>query len=102
MNDRAFCIYALFLLVPFVIQLVILIATAKRFRPLRFAVPVLTVIAGVVFFLACIFTAPPGWAWLLWWLVTIICLLLMSLALMGWGLAWLVYDLIKRKASDTQ
>lgn len=104
MNDRGRLIYALFLLVPFAVQLAVLFFTGKRFRPLRFAIPVLAAAAGAAFFLACILTAPPGWGLILWPLAAIICLLLSSLTLMGWGLAWLVYYLInltKRKASDT-
>ena len=106
MNDRDTLICALFLLVPFAVQLAILFLTANRFRFLRLAVPVLAVIAGVVFSLACILTAPSGWAILLAPLVVIICLALAGLAMVGWMLAWFVYyltqHLTKRKASDTQ
>ena len=105
MNDRGFLIYALFLLAIFAVQLAILFATGKRFRPLRFAIPVLAGIAGVVFFLAAVLTGPPGWGLILLPLVLLLIFLGLGLALMGWMLAWFVYSLIKylikRKASDT-
>lgn len=93
--------YALFLLIPFAVQLAVLFATKKRFQPLRFALPVLAGAAIVLVPLLCGLTAPPGWAVLLVPLVIVICLALAGLALMGWGLAWFVYyliNLIKRKA----
>lgn len=101
MNDRETLIYALFLLATFAVQLAVLFATGKRFRPLRFAIPVLAGAAVVLAPLLCGLTSPPGWGLLLVPLVIVICLLLASLALIGWGLAWLVYHLVKRKVSDT-
>lgn len=89
-------LYAPFLLVPFAVQLVILFAAKKRFPPLRFTIPVLAVIAGVVFFLVCILTAPPGWGLMLWPLAAVICLALAGLAVIGWGLAWMLWFLTHR------
>ena len=90
-------------LISSAVQLVILFLTANRLRFLRFAVPVLAVIAGVIFFLLS-FTAPPGWGLILWPLVLLFVFLGLGLVLVGWALAWFVYyliNLIKRKASDT-
>lgn len=94
-------LYAITVLTSFAVQLVILFLTANRFRFLRFAVPVLAGAAVVLAPLLCGLTSPPGWGLLLVPLVIVICLLLASLALIGWGLAWLVYHLVKRKVSDT-
>ena len=96
--------YALFLLAPFAVQLAVLFATEKRLQPLRFALPALTGAAVVLVPLLCGLTAPPGWGILVVPLVIMICLLLASLAMMGWFLAGFLYYLInltKRKASDT-
>ena len=101
MNDRETLICVLFLLATFAVQLVVLFATGKRFRPLRLAIPVLAAIAGVVFFLAAVLTSPPGWGLILWPLALLFVFLGLGLALSGWTLAWFVYYLIKRKASDT-
>ena len=94
---REVLLYAPFLLIPFAIQLAVLFATGNRFRPLRFAVPSLVGVAGVAFLLLCCLTAPKGLGVLLLPLVVIICLALAGLALVGCGLAWAVYYLIKRK-----
>ena len=101
MNDRGSLIYALFLLAAFAVQLAVLFATGKRFRPLRLVIPVLAVIAGVVFSLAAVLTGPPGWGLILLPLALLFVFLGLGLVLMGWMLAWFVYYLIKRKASDT-
>lgn len=104
--------YAPFLLVPFAVQLAVLFATGNRFRPLRFAVPILVGLAGVavIIFTAlyCSPTLEGGLGilldiFLILMGVTILRILrvLAGLALTGWGLAWLIYYLIKRKASDT-
>ena len=98
---REVLLYAPFLLVPFAVQLAVLFATGRRFRPLRFAVPILAGAAVVLVPLLCCLTAPPGWGVLLAPLVIIICLALAGLALVGYGLAWFVYYLIKRKAGET-
>ena len=93
--------YALFLLVPFAVQLAVLFATEKRFQPLRLVLPILVGAAVVLVPLLCCLTAPPGWGVLLAPLVIIICLALAGLALIGCGLAWLVHygiGLLKRKA----
>ena len=96
--------YALFLLVPFAVQLVILFLTENRFQPLRLAIPGLAAIAGVVFFLAGIL--PPGMGRAFWWLALFLILLGLGLVLVGWMLAWLVYYLTtyltKRKAGDAE
>ena len=97
---REVLLYAPFLLIPFAIQLAVLFVTERRFQPLRFAVPILVGAAGVAFLLLCCLTAPPGWAILLAPLVVIICLALAGLALVGCGLAWAVYYLIKRKPNS--
>ena len=89
--------YALFLLVPFAVQLAVLFATERRFQPLRFALPILAGAAVVLIPLLCCLTAPKGLGVLLLPLVVIICLALAGLALVGCGLAWAVYYLIKRK-----
>ena len=89
--------YAIIVLIPFAVQLVILFLTEKRFRPLRYAGPVLVGAGGAIVILLCCLTAPPGWGVLLLPLVIIICLALAGLALVGCGLAWAVYYLIKRK-----
>lgn len=94
--------YAVIVLIPFAVQLVVFFLTENRCRPLRFTVPVLAGAAVVLVPLLCCLTAPPGWGLLLAPLVIVICLLLASLAMMGWLLAGFVYYLIKRKASDTQ
>ena len=93
--------YALFLLVPFAVQLAVLFATENRFRPLRFALPILAGAAVVLIPVLCGLTAPPGWGGLLVPLVIVICLALAGLAMVGCGLAWALYYLVKRKASDT-
>ena len=98
---RELFLYAPFLLVPFAVQLTVLSATGNRFRPLRFALPLLAGAAVVLVPLLCCLTAPPGWGLLLVPLVIVICLALAGLALTGWFLAGFVYYLIKRKASDT-
>ena len=90
---------AVIVLIAFAVQLVVLFLTANRFRPLRFAVPVLAVVAGVVYFLAGIL--PPGMGRAFWWLAIFLILLGLGLVLMGWGLAWFVYYLITRKADGT-
>ena len=90
--------YALFVLVPFAVQVAVLFVTENRFWPLRFAVPVLAAIAGVVFFLAGIL--PPGMGRAFWWLALFLILLGLGLVLLGWMLAWAVYYLVKRKALD--
>ena len=94
-------LYAIIVLISFAVQLVVLFLPASRFRPLRFAVPILAVIAGLVFFLAGIL--PPGMGRAFWWLALFLILLGLGLVLVGWGLAWFVYyliKLIKWKASD--
>lgn len=100
MNDRESLIYALFLLATFAVQLAILFATGKRFRPLRFAIPVLAGIAAVVFILAVILTSNGMWEPLRSLVAAFLILLGLLLALSGYGLAWAVYSLaglIKRK-----
>ena len=94
---RELLIYSIIVLIPFAVQLVILFLTEKRFRPLRLAAPILAGAAIVLVPLLCCLTAPPGWGVLLLPLVIIICLALAGLALVGCGLAWAVYYLIKRK-----
>lgn len=94
--------YALFLLVPFAVQLVILLATESRFQPLRLAVPVLVGAAVVLVPLLCCLSAPKGLGILVLPLVIVICLALAGLALVGCGASWLVYYLIKRKAENTE
>lgn len=86
--------YAIIVLIPFAVQLVVLFLTEKRFRPLRFAVPVLAVIAGVVLFLDGILS-PIARAF--WWIVLPLILLGLGLVLSGYALAEFVYYLIKRK-----
>lgn len=92
---REVLLYAPFALVPFAVQLAVLFVTERRFQPLRFAVPILVGALCVAFLLLCCLTAPPGWAILLAPLVVIICLALAGLALMGWGMAWALYYLVK-------
>ena len=97
-------LYAIIVLISFAVQLVILFLTASRFRPLRFAVPVLAAVAGLVFFLAGFL--PPGMGRAFWWLALFLILLGLGLVLVGWMLAWFVYYLTKylskRKAGSTQ
>lgn len=87
--------YAIIVLIPFMVQLAVLFLTENRLRFLRPAVPVLAGVAGAVFFLTAVLTAPPGWAVLLWWLVLLFVILGLGLVLVGYGLAWAVYYLIK-------
>ena len=98
--------YAIVVLIPFAVQLVILFLTANRFRSLRFAVPVLAALAGAVYFLAGILSSNGLWWPWLHVLAFFLILLGLGLALIGWGAAWLVYSLIqhltKREASDIQ
>ena len=104
MNDRDTLICALFLLTTFAVQLAILFATGKRFRPLRFAIPVVAGIAAVVFILAVILTSNGIWEPLRSLLAGFLILLGLGLVLVGWMLAWFVYylvNLIKQKASET-
>ena len=102
--------YAPFLLVPFAVQLAVLFATGKRFRLLRFAVPALTAAVCIIAIPLYYFFTLKGDEGILILLdmfailtLIILCLILAALVLAGWGLAWLVYyliRLIKRKASD--
>ena len=96
-------IYAAIVLIPLAVQLVILFLTANRFRFLRFAIPVLVGIAAAVCLLAGILNANGMWAGL-YWAAIILVLLGLGLVLVGYGLAWFVYCLVKyllkRKASD--
>ena len=95
--------YAIIVLIPAMVQLAILFLTENRFRPLRFAIPILAVIAGVVCCLVGILSANGMWA-ALYWLAVVLVMLGLGLVLSGWGLAWFVYyliNLIKRKASGT-
>ena len=104
MIDRETLIYTLFLLATFAVQLVVLFATGKRFRPLRFAVPVLAGVAAVVFILGGILTSNGLWEPWISLLAGFLILLGLGLVLIGWMLAWFAYyliNLIKRKASDT-
>lgn len=95
--------YAPFLLVPFAVQLTVLFATKRRFRPLRLALPILVgAVSVTVVPLYCFFTLKDGWNFFLldiFFILTLIilCLILASLVLMGWGLAWLAYYLINGK-----
>ena len=91
---------AVIVLISFAVQLVILFLTANRFRFLRFAIPVLVGVAGAVNLLAGILNATGMWAGL-YWLAVVLVMLGLGLVLVGYGLAWFVYYLIKRKASDT-
>ena len=99
--------YAPFLLVPFTIQLAVLFATRRRFRPLRFALPILVgAVSVAVIPLYCFFTLKDGWNFFLLDIFFILafinlCMILASLALMGWGSAWVLYYLIKHKAGNT-
>ena len=101
MIDRETLIYTLFLLATFAVQLAVLFATGKRFRFLRFAIPVLVGAAAVVFILAVILTSNGMWEPLRSLAAAVLILLGLGLVLSGWALAWFVYYLIKRKASDT-
>ena len=92
---------AVIVLIAFAVQLAVLFLTAERFRPLRFAVPILAVIAGLVFFLAGILSSNGLWEPWISLLAGFLILLGLGLVLVGWALAWFVYYLIKRKASDT-
>ena len=98
--------YAIIALIPFAVQLAALFATENRFRPLRFAVPVLAGVAAVVFILAVILTSNGMWEPFRSLVAAVLILLGLGLVLMGWMLAWFAYYLIKylikRKASDTQ
>ena len=92
--------YAIIVLIPFAVQLVILFLTENRFRFLRLAVPVLAVIAGLVFFLAGILSSNGLWEPWISLLAGFLILLGLVLVLVGWALAWFVYyliNLIKRK-----
>ena len=95
--------YAIIILTPFAVQLIILFLTANRFWPLRFAVPVLTGVAAVVDIVAGILSSNGMWA-ALYVLAVIFVILGLGLVLTGWALAWPVYYLIKyltkRKVSD--
>ena len=88
--------YAIMALIPFMVQLAVLFLTANRFRFLRFAIPILAAIAGAVFFLAAVLTAPPGLGLLLLPLALLFVFLGCGLVLVGWGLAWPACYLIKR------
>ena len=104
---RSLSFYAPFLLIPFAVQLAVLFATGRRFRPLRFALPILVGAAAIVailfsgFAIMSSFDIPfledigvlLGPLFIL--TAIILCLVLGLLALMGWGLAWLVYLLIR-------
>ena len=105
--------YAIIVLIPFMVQLVILFTTKKRFQPLRFALPVLAGAACIIAILLSFLSISESFnvpfledigvllGPLFTLMAIIICLVLGSLALMGWGLAWPVYyliNLIKRKA----
>ena len=95
--------YAIVILIPFAVQLVILFLTAKRFRFLRFAIPVLVGIAVAANLLICILNANGMWG-ALYWLAAILVILVLGMVLSGYALAWFVYyiiHLIKRKVSDT-
>ena len=82
-------------LISFAVQLVILFLTANRFRFLRFAIPVLVGVAGVVNLLVGILSADGMWGGL-YWLAVALVMLGLGLVLVGYGLAWPVYFLIKR------
>ena len=99
---REVLLYAPFLLVPLAVQLAVLFATENRFQPLRFVEPILVGAAVVLVPLLCCLTAPKGWGILVLPLVIIICLALAGLALVGWGTAWMVYYLVKRKAENAE
>ena len=87
--------YAIVVLIPFAVQLVILFLTENRFRPLRFALPVLAGVAAVVFILAVILSSNGMWEPLRSLLAGFLILLGLGLVLLGWMLAWFVYYLIK-------
>ena len=102
--------YVPLLLVPFAVQLAVLFATGKRFRPLRFAVPVLICAADIIDILLNCGAVLEDWGAFRGTVlenlsallgsfailaIIIFCLFLAGLALVGWGLAWAVYYLIK-------
>lgn len=102
--------YVPLLLVPFVVQLAVLLATGKRFRPLRFAVPVLAGAAAIIeILLNCLAVLKDGdvlrgtvlenLGVLLGGFVILsvisFCLFCAGLVLVGWGLAWAAYSLVK-------
>ena len=88
--------YAIIVLIPFAVQLVILFATGKRFQFLRFAIPILTGAADMIFFLLCCLDTPPnGLSVLVLSLAVVLCFTLAGLILIGWGLAWALYYLVK-------
>lgn len=92
--------YAVIVLIPFMVQLAVLFLTANRFRPLRFAVPILAGVAAVVFILAVILTSNGMWEPLRSLMAAFLILLGLGLVLLGWTLAWAAYSLaglIKRK-----
>ena len=89
-------------LISFAVQLVILFLTANRFRFLRLAVPVLVGAASVIVILLFCFSTLKGAEGIFILLdifailtLNILCLILAGLVLVGWGLAWAVYYLIK-------
>ena len=97
--------YAVIVLIPFMVQLAVLFLTANRFRPLRFAVPILAGVAAAAFILAVILTSNGMWEPLRSLVAAFLILFGLLLTLSGYALAWFVYYLIKwikRKASDTQ
>ena len=97
--------YAIVVLIPFAVQLVILFLTENRLQFLRLAVPVLAGAAAVVFILAVILTSNGMWEPLRSLVAAFLILLGLGLTLSGYALAWFVYSLIKwlkQKASDTQ
>ena len=96
--------YPAIALISFAIQLVILFATGKRFRPLRFALPVLAVAVSVIVILLFAFTNLKGSEGIMllfnifgFLLLIGFCLFVAAPVLIGWGLAWAVYYLVKRK-----
>ena len=113
--SRLFALYAPWsyiplLLVPFTVQLAVLFATEHRLRPLRFAVPVLIGAADIIENLLNCRAILEDWGVLRGTVlenlgallggfvilgVIVFCLFLAGLALMGWGLAWALYYLIK-------
>ena len=106
---REVLLYAPFVLAPFAVQLAVLFATGNRFRPLRFALPILVGAASIIAILLSYLTILESFnvpflenigvllVPLFTLMVIIICLILGSLVLTGWGLAWLIYFLLKRK-----
>ena len=87
--------YAIIVLIPFAVQLAVLFLTANRFQFLRFAVPVLAAAAGAVVFLAGILSSNGLWEPWISLLAGFLILLGLGLVLMGWGLAWGAYCLVK-------